>query len=241
MARLFFIWLFCISIAKAQTTSPYKLHWAAETGIGSAAIGTNLAYFFLAKKLPKLDSPSIMLLDAQNISRFDRISTRYWSKPIAYASDALMYTSFAAPAFLFIDKNIRKDYLKIGAIWAETFALTAGITNLTKVLVHRTRPYVYNPNAPMHDKLERDARYSFFSGHTSMTASMSFMTAKIYTDYYPKSKWLPLVWASAAILPAVTGLLRVRAGKHFPTDVIVGYVVGAGIGLLVPSIHKWIK
>ena len=31
---------------------------------------------------------------------------------------------------------------------------------------------------------------------------------------------------------------RVRAGQHFPTDVIMGALVGAGIGVLVPHLHR---
>jgi membrane-associated phospholipid phosphatase len=35
-----------------------------------------------------------------------------------------------------------------------------------------------------------------------------------------------------------TGLLRVLAGKHFPTDVIVGAVAGSAVGLTVPFLHR---
>lgn len=238
-----YLWLLPILLwgAEAQTPtfhSPYRLHWATESSVSGTALGLNIASLVLTKQLQPLDSVSLLWQQASQVPRFDRIATRYWSKPVAYTSDALMFSSFAAPSLLFIDKNIRKDYLKVGAIWAETFALTAGVTNLTKVLVHRSRPYTYNPNATWNKKLEKGARFSFFSGHTSMTAGMCFMTAKIYTDYYPKSKALPWVWASAAVVPAITGLLRVRAGKHFPTDVIVGYVIGASIGVLVPTLHR---
>jgi hypothetical protein len=31
---------------------------------------------------------------------------------------------------------------------------------------------------------------------------------------------------------------RVRAGEHFPTDVIAGSIAGAGIGLVVPHLHR---
>jgi membrane-associated phospholipid phosphatase len=31
--------------------------------------------------------------------------------------------------------------------------------------------------------------------------------------------------------------LRLAAGKHFPTDLIVGAALGSGIGWLVPTIH----
>ena len=46
------------------------------------------------------------------------------------------------------------------------------------------------------------------------------------------------MWAVAASIPAVTGYLRVRAGRHYVTDVATGYALGAAIGWLVPTIHK---
>jgi membrane-associated phospholipid phosphatase len=30
----------------------------------------------------------------------------------------------------------------------------------------------------------------------------------------------------------------VAAGKHFPSDVVVGALVGTGVGLLVPWLHQ---
>ena len=39
-------------------------------------------------------------------------------------------------------------------------------------------------------------------------------------------------------MPAVTAWARVGAGKHFASDVIVGYLTGAAIGYLVPELHK---
>jgi membrane-associated phospholipid phosphatase len=32
--------------------------------------------------------------------------------------------------------------------------------------------------------------------------------------------------------------LRYGGGKHFFSDIIVGYAVGAAIGILVPQLHK---
>ena len=40
---------------------------------------------------------------------------------------------------------------------------------------------------------------------------------------------------------ALTSLVRywrVRSGEHFPTDVIMGSLAGAGIGVLVPHFHR---
>jgi membrane-associated phospholipid phosphatase len=86
--------------------------------------------------------------------------------------------------------------------------------------------------------MERDARESFFSGHTSTTAAFAFSTAKIWSDHHVGSRWQPWVWVGAAAVPLTTGILRIRAGKHFPSDVLAGMAVGALCGWLVPELHR---
>jgi membrane-associated phospholipid phosphatase len=60
------------------------------------------------------------------------------------------------------------------------------------------------------------------------------------SDYHPdmKTEYKIGLWTFAAAVPFATAYLRVSAGKHFPTDVMTGYAVGAAIGWLVPHLHK---
>jgi len=39
-------------------------------------------------------------------------------------------------------------------------------------------------------------------------------------------------------MPAVTGYLRYEAGRHFPTDILGGYALGALTGVLIPIMHR---
>jgi membrane-associated phospholipid phosphatase len=39
------------------------------------------------------------------------------------------------------------------------------------------------------------------------------------------------------MLAGATSDLRVRAGKHFYSDVLAGAAIGAGVGVLVPALH----
>ena len=133
---------------------------------------------------------------------------------------------------------MRKDAFDISLIYGETLFFTVGLTIITKNTAHRIRPLVYNSNFSLEDKMTKNARFSFFSGHASVVAASSFFTAKVFSDYHPDSKWKPWVWGAAITFPAITGYLRVRAGKHFPTDVMTGYAVGALVGYFVPHIHK---
>jgi membrane-associated phospholipid phosphatase len=44
--------------------------------------------------------------------------------------------------------------------------------------------------------------------------------------------------AGGVVLTTFVGVERVRSGSHFPTDVIAGALVGAGVGVLVVHLHR---
>jgi membrane-associated phospholipid phosphatase len=232
--------IFLLIAVTAPAQGVYKLSYATDLSITGVGIATNVPAFILHKKKPLLTEAQINQLDKNDIWKPDRFATNYWNPRVAKASDAMMFLSIAMPALLFINKNVRsnKDAGKVTLMYAEVLLLNAGITNLTKELVKRKRPYNYNPDAPLSKKQERDATSSFFSGHTSFSSASTFFMAKVYADTNPNSKWKPYVWTGAAIVPLTTGILRIAAGKHFPTDVLVGYLVGAATGILVPHLHK---
>jgi membrane-associated phospholipid phosphatase len=63
-------------------------------------------------------------------------------------------------------------------------------------------------------------------------------TAMTYWLRHPDS---PARWAMAGGalgLTTLTAVGRVQAGKHFPSDVVAGAILGSSIGLLVPWIHR---
>jgi membrane-associated phospholipid phosphatase len=116
---------------------------------------------------------------------------------------------------------------------------TYNLTEITKRTVGRARPYAYSQStAPEVQWTSEDARASFFSGHSSIAACNAAFAATVFSDLYPNSKWKPWVWAGAAILPSLTAMERMRAGQHFPTDVLVGLAVGAAVGHVVPRLHR---
>ncbi len=227
-----------VSVCWGQTDSPYVFNWKKEliyaSGAGLLAGGGLLTSY----QTRPLTPAQVNALDRFDIPGFDRNATANWSTQAALASNILIYGSVTLPAFLMINKRMRKDFLVIGFIYAETAMLTLGVTELTKGLSNRARPFVYNPNVDMREKTDRDARHSFFSGHTSLTAALCFTTAKIFSDYSDNRTHEALVWTGAALVPAVTGYLRFRAGKHFPSDIIAGYFVGGAVGYLIPWLHR---
>lgn len=218
--------------------SPYKLDRKKEMYFIGAGITTLGLGTYLNQTTPSLTLVELEDLKSQSVNNFDRVAINNYSTSAQQASDLLWFGSTALPTLFLTNKNTRKDFGTIAALWGETALLNFGLTVVSKYSIRRARPFVYNPDVSTDLKTVTNARASFFSGHTSMAAANSFFAAKVFSDYYPDSKWKPVIWTAAATLPALTGYLRVKAGKHYPTDVITGYAVGAAIGYLVPHFHK---
>ena len=236
-----FLLLFSLLLSpetEAQYKYPYKLSTNREIPISLVGLGSLGGAFLLHRKKQALSEEDILQLDPMSIRRFDRSATLNWSPKAALASDVLLFASIVAPASLLGSKRTREEWLTYGVMAVESFVLITGITNLTKEIAERKRPYMYNPNAPMHEKQKKDATSSFFSGHTSVTAGSLFFLAKSFNDFYPSSSYKPVIWGLSAGIPALVAYLRYRAGKHFLSDVIVGYIAGALVGTLVPIIHQ---
>ena len=218
-----------------KNNSPYSFSRSLDMKI--AGLSGSLLLGSMLMSYESMDLNDISSLDPNDISNFDSKAIDNWNLNSMKMSDLLLFSSIAAPGLLMLDKKIRNDYRSFSLIWAESIFLALGITNFTKVLVGRPRPYLYADNASNDYKLKKDNKKSFFSGHTSITAVSWFVMASMYEDYQPESTISSYLWASAFLVPAYTAYCRYDAGKHFPSDLIAGYLVGGAVGVLVPKWH----
>jgi len=206
-------------------------------GIGSMA----LVNVWSGQQLQGFTEAELATLDPSVVPMWDRWALNRWDEAAGHRSDWLFYGAAAwSSASVLIPAWKQKDVrasVSTAVLWVEMNALTLVATDLTKNLVTRPRPFTYYAGAPLEARMDYDARKSFFSGHTSMTAANSFYAAKVFSDLYPDSKWKPWVWTAAAVLPALTAHQRMAAGKHFFTDALVGYGVGALMGWGIPQLH----
>ncbi len=129
-----------------------------------------------------------------------------------------------------------------GVLYAETVSLTEALTDMTKIAVRRPRPLAYvqcEHAAPTSTTCgSTDIELSFFSGHAATVASI---TATATYLAFQRSPNTPRPWLTLALGTALTGFVsyeRVRAGAHFPTDVLAGAMAGAAVGVLVPHLHR---
>ena len=239
--RLTFVWalllIFSANREAYAQESPYQLRAGREIPLLATGAAGMTASILLRERREPLSLEDLGKLNASDILAIDQ-SGRAYSEGAAAASDVLVISSFATPLTLLAFEDTRQDAGTLGLIWLETIMLNEALTGVTKALVKRPRPYTYHRETPEAIRTSRENTFSFFSGHTSHSAAASFFTAKTLSDYVDRPGVQTIAWTSAILLPAATGFFRYKAGKHFPSDVVVGYLVGASVGFLVPHIHK---
>jgi hypothetical protein len=167
-------------------------------------------------------------------------------KKFQQISDYSQIPYFLIPEAMFaINKKMRKDWLDISLMYWEGHTITFFSYNygfFGPRFQNSYRPVVYYDEIPIEDKNIGYNRSSFYSGHTASVAYTSFFTAKVYSDYHPElgmKKYL--LFAAALVPPVAMGYMRVLALDHFPSQCMVGLLIGATVGIAVPEFHKFHK
>ena len=230
---------------EVDNPSPYRTKAAIDAPAAIIGMGVNALGLYLiqenkhgltAEELAEIDKD--LYAAKHKIPEFDRFSAGWFDLDAKKASDYPFYGSFAAPLLLLFDNKISKKAGQVGVIYVETMALTGALFTMSVAHIERNRPLVYNKEPENTERSKKHAQNSFFAGHTAASASATFFAAKVFHDFHPDSKARPYVWVAAAAVPATVGYLRLRAGKHFLSDNLLGYFIGAGSGILIPQLHK---
>lgn len=118
----------------------------------------------------------------------------------------------------------------------EIVLINGALNEMIKLATRRPRPLVYGlePSSP---EIQDSENYlSFYSSHTSRIFALGMGAARIYSLRHPKSRSGKIIYFGAAILGIGMGSLRVLAGRHYPTDALVGAFVGTMSGLVLPQL-----
>jgi membrane-associated phospholipid phosphatase len=216
----------------------YKLKAKVDVPVTLASGGFTVFGFSKIYSRDKSPEAEILALNKDDLSFFDKSTAGNYDEKAKNASDKFFYGAMPAPLILLLDKKIRKDGLKVGFLYLEAMTITGVFYTGSSMIVGRHRPYTYGSDIPMDVRTRGAGRNSFISGHPALVATSTFFMAKVYSDYHPemKNKWILYSLAGSASL--ATGLLRIKAGEHFPTDVMAGLPIGVLSGILVPHFHK---
>ena len=130
---------------------------------------------------------------------------------------------------------------EIGKFIGVNFLVVSVWNPLIKNIALRLRPYfcsdkidllrLIDTSADKYDILAQG--YSFPSGHSAGAAAVYGSAARCL-----RKKWVTIL---AFVLPLLVGISRVVVGAHFPTDVLVGWALGALVIFLIPWLRKKIN
>jgi membrane-associated phospholipid phosphatase len=216
-----------------------KDFWLLPAGVGLFALGASLHHGH-----GEITIEEILALDRGDVNAFDRCATRNWSTEWGdrsdVARDIVVYSALLVSTVPPLLGGEWPEALTVAVMFAETYAIMGGVTYLTKVAAARKRPYLYNTDLTPEERLGAgdDPKSSFFSGHAAAAFTAAAFVSKVFIDVHGPSVWSTVVWGSSLSLAALTAFARVKAGVHYPSDVIAGAAVGFAIGYLVPVLHK---
>lgn len=141
--------------------------------------------------------------------------------------------SLGLPVSLLIAGKIKKDPVLLfnGFESLSAQAINGIITVGLKVGIKRDRPFVTYPDDVQKHSVA--GSYSFPSGHTSM----AFAAATSISLEYPK--WY--IIAPAYLWASSVGFSRMYLGVHYPSDVLVGAIIGTGSSFLIHYSFRTLK
>lgn len=237
---LFFAAFISITLsAFCQDTPIYRINPKVDIPLFAAAAGWTFYGFAQISKKEATSQTTIMNLQKSSIPWYDRWADHAYNKNI----DKISYLPFDAAmpypvVFLALDKKMRKDFFKLCFLYAESMAITGVFYTSAVHYFSRLRPLTYREESPMDTRTSPNSRNSFFAGHVALVATSTFFMASVYEQYHPDSKFKWVMYGVAGAATLGTGILRNRAGEHFPSDILVGTVVGTLSGLLTPRLHQ---
>lgn len=163
-------------------------------------------------------------------------------------SDNLLYASFAlhATSLVYLVPDIRDPD---SAAWApavghaSAFGLNLGVNTAVKLAIGRQRPYTFSQryaDGVYSEDARHGAAMSFYSGHTSNAAVTTFSMATTYAlhgaPFEGREAVIASLYAGSFATTFAMGRWRVKAGKHFRSDVWTGGFMGALFGIATPIV-----
>jgi membrane-associated phospholipid phosphatase len=195
---------------------------------------------FAAARLVRVQKPFCApLCDPNDLNALDRVTAGFWSPQWSTVSDIGLYGLMAGAAVVLVANEGPLDALNDAVVVAESALSATALASVGSLAAGRPRPFVYGTAAPESSRDSGDAGLSFLSSHTAVSFAVVMSTFVATKRLNGSKSVVPyLVLGLGGAVASVVGLARVESGNHFITDAVGGAVVGASLGVLIPSLHS---
>jgi membrane-associated phospholipid phosphatase len=235
-----------LPVTASETLSVYNVNVPTEAAITAGALGLYVMVDVLIK--PTLQGQTSCaqnpgyVCNINDLNALDRYAVGRHSVPWATFTDVALGASIILPAlYLGLESLVLptrepwRDFLGDMLVLSEALALSAAADTVFKFAFRRPRPDRYlSSETPT----TFDDELSLPSGHAEMVAAATTALTTTVFFRHPDSKVRYVFLASGIVLSLATAWGRVESGKHFPTDVITGLLIGGTSGFLLPYLHR---
>jgi membrane-associated phospholipid phosphatase len=227
-----------------------QLRWSADLVLGTAAVAgytISRSLSITRQSVPPegLDRSSIDLGIDRNILGDP-------STGAEKASDVtLVMTMIGAPIFALLTQPGVHGFVNVVrrplVLYGESLLLAEAGSRLLKRSADRPRPFTYlpaseRPTSSAYDVNADAAFLSMPSGHATISFAAASYAATDDLLSRPDAGWQEHVAVASigGLLAGFTGNLRIKAEQHFPSDVLVGGLIGTASGVSVPLLHRYV-
>jgi membrane-associated phospholipid phosphatase len=132
-------------------------------------------------------------------------------------------------------------------LYGESLLLAHAITQALKPAIARPRPFTYlpageRPTAKGYEVATEHAFLSMPSGHaaSSFAAASYAATDNLLSRPDAASTEHVAIAAIGGLMAGFTSNLRIEADQHFPSDALVGGLIGTASGVSIPLLHSYV-
>jgi len=170
--------------------------------------------------------------DVRLFRRINNSQTPFKTKVLNVTDRSMLPVSLMVPTSMFAYGRLRRKTYEenTGYLMSVSAFTNIAVTFGIKTFVKRERPVNSLKNVYMNGTPALDV-YSFPSGHTSSGFAMATMFALRYPKY-------PLVYAPVFAWSLIVAYGRPYFGMHYPSDLLVGALIGTGSSIAVYSLRK---
>ena len=170
-------------------------------------------------------------LDYRILKDINNSYTSSGGKIQTFITNSITPVTIAVPASILAYSLFKRDSISRSKFYsiASSELVTGIITTSLKLAIRRERPFSSHNDIV---KYSNAGSLSFPSGHTSAAFTIATSLSLEFPKWYVIAP--SMLWASTM------GYSRMYLGVHYPSDVLVGAIIGAGTSYLCYKANKWL-
>lgn len=178
-------------------------------------------------QLLEWDRDTLIYLNNLGVEKFDM----FWITVTKFPTWIPLYLIII---FLIFWKNSSRQGLWMLFSYLSMLIMVTIAIDSTKALVGRLRPNTDETINSLIRVVHQSSNFSFFSGHAASSFSIAALAVLFLRRKFPS---VHLVW----IYPILFSFSRIYLGVHYPSDIIVGGIVGVLFAVIFYKMHQKIR